>query len=1604
MAFLHFHSPYQHLSPRLVDPNQIVSVVAECAFVHLPKGKRITREIQKKHKKKIQKLEHKKYSIISRNHPKIQLIRKMYSKERRLLLTESNYTAWKIVATSLLKSRNLWTFCESKLEAGENEEETEAILQSNEEAKHLLYMTMEADQIMATGVCPTAFDVWLKIEENHEGAESRARSDSLADFLGFKFIKGESLIAYCGRYELALGRLQASGYQIEEDTKFWVFRNSSPKDIQATTNMWSIARPEGTVSELISQLKIQFHSEKNDDETSALYSSCRNASKQQKQFDQSRTITLGNGKTILAHGEGNMAFESGSFSGTLYGIPYVPQIQENLLSVSTAASKGNDVKFYKNPPFVEFLRGDKIVLRGSRLENGVYGVDLKPMAQNNSLQAFVGASLEEWHERFCHCSPQQIDQLLRHGAEEGLKIDNKASRHCVDCVKGKITRCPHKQARTQKANFPGEILHLDTCGPLKQKSLGGSKYFVLAVDELSTFKFIEFVENKSQIPDVVKRIITICELNSGRPVKQIITDNGGEYVNTNLEEWLKTRGVLHLTSACYTPGQNGKVERANRTVIEAVRTMLSAVKFVDGETRESLWAEAANAFIYTHNRLLATNSPTKTRFEILTGKRPSVKNLHRFGQPAILKSTGIKMPKFAKQGSLVYFVGYTERSNTYRFYDPQRHKVCVACDVVFLESDPNIDPALADKREFDIMVDSSSTEPGCSGKAKNSTVIVDRAPTVEMSTSGPENQQDNGGGAADVEAYWPDFYQPCANNDRDDDLTDLSSSLGNIIGVHPNEDDATAQNVRAGARETRSTLNLRDQHIQRLSKRLPNRANLALISFENEPQTLAEAKDRSDWPHWERTISEELGALDKNGTWIVVEREPHMRPIKNKWVLKLKRDDKGIPRYKARLVAKGFTQIPEIDFKETYAPVAGMTTIRLFLSIANKHDLELLQFDVRTAFLYGELEEEIFMEMPDGQEQEGKVCKLVKSLYGLKQSPRCWNKRFSQFLAMFNLTQSRNDACLYYNKDKSILLIIYVDDGIIAAKCATALAKIVDHLESEFELKTMECGTYLGVQINRDRKKRTILLNQSTYIQTILDKFGMSDCNAACTPEELKSDFESSPPLENDQKFKQLVGNILYLVSCTRPDVAHALSMASRTPKPTEAHWNALKRILRYLKGSSDFGIQFSAGKAQHLIGYSDADHANDSSTRRSNTGYCIFYGGGPISWKCARQPIVTLSTTEAEYVSGCELTKQLIPIRELLIELGDMREGAPAKIMIDNLSTIKIAKDESAQHRTKHIDVRAKWLTEQFHAKKITIDHIRSDEQVADILTKPLAKTKFIKNQSLIMTSMVLLSLVCMVSSLPKFQRTDPLTFASTEIPYIDGIRNYKILYKLENPCARLFRSATANEITNSHSSDLCNYDYRKLTETFVYKCHKLDTNAEHPYEVDKTINVLDQHTREYDPESVTQSLKVAQERVFRAYRALMWELEKSSAKQRIPLSISKSLEILVWEESSIPWTDLHDCHVKETNSSIEVFMNLTVPVVDPTVRVLKAVAFNVLNATKRVSREDQLCWMVYNGPDLVMINTTNMCMTEIFDWDLSDGSIKGITCEDPTKGLRTT
>lgn len=293
----------------------------------------------------------------------------------------------------------------------------------------------------------------------------------------------------------------------------------------------------------------------------------------------------------------------------------------------------------------------------------------------------------------------------------------------------------------------------------------------------------------------------------------------------------------------------------------------------------------------------------------------------------------------------------------------------------------------------------------------------------------------------------------------------------------------------------------------------------------------------------------------------------------------------------------------------------------------------------------------------------------------------------------------------------------------------------------------MECKTFLGLNITRDLVAKTLDISQSHYVRDTIDHFGMNECKVVSTLEVVREKLTESEPLPTENQFRELLGRLLYIATCTRPDISHAVNVASRTGNPTQAHWVALKRILRYLKGTVDLGIRFRWEKYPKLVGFSDADYANDEITRKSTTGYCIFYGGGPVNWRCQRQPIITLSTTEAEYVAGCELVKEIMPLRQQLIELKQMTTDEPTEVFIDNQSTVRIASNESGQVRIKHMDIRAKWLTEQVNNKRIIAKHISGTEQAADILTKPLHKTRFASNRSKLMTSVV--AMLCVPPSM---------------------------------------------------------------------------------------------------------------------------------------------------------------------------------------------------------------------------------------------------------------
>lgn len=437
--------------------------------------------------------------------------------------------------------------------------------------------------------------------------------------------------------------------------------------------------------------------------------------------------------------------------------------------------------------------------------------------------------------------------------------------------------------------------------------------------------------------------------------------------------------------------------------------------------------------------------------------------------------------------------------------------------------------------------------------------------------------------------------------------------------------------------------NLRDR--SQLQK--PSRFDgFVMLAEDDEPTTFHEAIESSNVNDWKLAMQEELSSLAENKTWVLVNLPEGRKAIDNRWVYKIKRNAEGkIERFKARLVAKGFSQRSGIDYHETFSPVVRWDTIRTVISVAASERLKLAQFDVKSAFLYGELNEEIYMKQPQGYEDgTGRVCKLVKSIYGLKQAPRCWNQKFSDFLHSCSLKQTDSDPCLFVNNDKSLFVVLYVDDGIVAAIDKKLLEMFLERLQEEFSVRVGQANYFLGMQI-QNLEDGSIFIHQENYCKKVLDCFKMSTANPVCVP--IEKDLLSQEPSENlseEVPYRKAVGSLMYLGMVTRPDIAFSISVLSQVlDKPTKRHWCLVKKVLKYLKGTSRWGILYKSNSNCKLLeAFSDSDYAGDPSTRRSTSGMVFKYSGGAITWASRRQKCVSLSTTEAEFVAASQASKKL--------------------------------------------------------------------------------------------------------------------------------------------------------------------------------------------------------------------------------------------------------------------------------------------------------------------------------------------------------------------------
>lgn len=976
--------------------------------------------------------------------------------------------------------------------------------------------------------------------------------------------------------------------------------------------------------------------------------------------ETNETVCLGDNSMCEVKGRGTIYIQkyvNGKWiDGRIDDVLYVPDLKRNLFSIGVITQKGFNLRLTSENALI--YSGNDLIAYGKREKNNLYRIMFKVITKYEA-NVTVKNDLSLWHQRLAHINCKALRDMINKNLVTGIKLESNNTFFCECCILGKQHKLPfNKIAQTRKSKA-GELIHADLCGPMPTDSVGGSKYFLLLKDDYSCYRTVFFLRHKSDTFERFKEFENAFYTKFEYRMKALRCDNGTEFCNKQLKEYLASRGIKLETSAPYVHQQNGRAEREMRTIVECARTMILAKNL-----SQRLWAEAVNTAVYILNRCVSSISNEKTPFELWTRQKPDLAHIRIFGSIAYAHIVKEFRKKFDAKSKKCIFVGYQGDSKNYRLYDLTSDRVITSRDVIFNETIDNV------KSELDIR------------------------PTITIKNETIMNSE---------------------NIVSDDEDTDESEAIRSVQQSH--------------GEKTPIKYGLRD----RVTIKTPSRYTACLVSYV-EPKTYTEAMQSEDSIKWKFAINEELKAHEKNETWELTPLPANKKAIGCKWVFKIKEDPSiNEIRYKARLCAKGYSQKEGFDYNEVFSPVVRYDSVRILLAIAAQENLEIGQFDVKTAFINGKLREEIYMQLPDGLKVRDKdvVCKLRKSLYGLKQSARCWNERFDTFLKQIEFCQSSADPCVYFHENKTgrIMIALYVDDGLILATDKNLLNDILKNICDVFEITIGNSEYFLGMQVKRNREENSIFINQRLYIERMLARFNMIDATPLSIPADPHVKLQAASvedTIKSTVPYREAVGTLLFLSLVSRPDIAYAVGIVSRyLDRYNNLHWNAVKRIMRYLSHTKNHGILYSKCENLNLIGFSDSDYAADIDTRRSTSGYIFKLSNGPITWTSKRQTVVSLSTAEAEYIAACLTVKDSIWIRKLLSELGHSC-GSSTPIYIDNQSTIKLVRNPEFHSRTKHIDVKFHFIREKYDNHEINVLYVCTRNQIADLFTKALPKEKF--------------------------------------------------------------------------------------------------------------------------------------------------------------------------------------------------------------------------------------------------------------------------------------
>ncbi|GAV99168.1 retrotransposon Ty1-copia subclass [Lentinula edodes] len=994
----------------------------------------------------------------------------------------------------------------------------------------------------------------------------------------------------------------------------------------------------------------------------------------------------------------------------LTNVKHTPEFGHNLISLSSLDQRAFKGEWGDGALSVKTPEG--LVVMMGRGKTKMYEVEILHQTLANSARSHEKpADIHTWHRRLGHVAVPRILRMESQGLVDGLQIKSKKlAGMCIDCIYGKATRRPFDEKLTHETEVL-ERVHIDLWGPATTQSIGGARYMMLFTDGASSVRVPAFLKDKQKETSVKEfhKYRIMAETQTGKRLRIIRVDGGGEFDNGLMEAYCTDRGITIEKITPYSSSANGMAERGNRTVIEGVRTFLE-----ESGLPRSFWAEAAATFTYVDSFVPTARFPDRVPIEYWSNKRQDISHLRPFGCRAWATLPASRTDgKLARQAVECQLTGYMGRRG-YRLWHQPSRTFMESRDVRFEEGEAH--------RSRDCMPELDDGELGSNQPAGSL--------EPEVPTSGPTNQRhvDPEGEELRIPGPVSDSSPPPLTADSPPP-PQLRRKREN--DAQANREDWATDSPPAG---------------QTLALIAANPWTFASATTDTwVPSTFKQAMKAPEI--WLPPMEAEYRTLIAKGCWELVRLPPDANLTGGRWTYAIKWGPGGeVLKRKARWVAQGYTQIQGQDYDKTYGAVARMESVRIVLAIIATLRLSLFQVDFTAAFLNSPISHDVYMRQPDGFIQPGnedKVCKLKKSIYGTMQGSHDWQETLAAGYSDDGYVTSRANPCIRYRREggEYTLTSTYGDDVCGGSSTENGRLRAVNDLAKRWESSEVSSHVLLGMNIQQNPITRAITISQKAYILRMLEHFQLLHVRRRHTPLPPNVKLCEAPtPLPDDdlqfmanKPYREFVGSVLWCQTCTRADIAFAAGLLARYQlHPGRPHWECVEWLAGYLLWSCEYAITYEApgageedvpGMGLKPKGYSDSDHAGCVDTRRSTSGYVFFMAGSPVSWSSKRQPSAALSSTEAEYIALSRACQQAVWLQSFLTEI-DLDQQGPVTLLGDNFGSISLTENSKRHALVKHIDLRDHYIREKVATGAVRVSEIRTGMNVADVFTKALSGT----------------------------------------------------------------------------------------------------------------------------------------------------------------------------------------------------------------------------------------------------------------------------------------